>query len=446
MLSSLGLGGGPTKRWAPPAKLQSSGKLTVGKFMTYLDRSEHEFTSAESLEVLVQIALKEKGDDAYVAAAGQVLNTWQCELMEHVLGIESGYCRGQVQELMQSRLAPNAPNRDVALERATQRFQNAMIAVRDCAKTEANMRPLLGLRHDGEPEREGETDALVPTRFSVDDKITPQSKGPVERSLMTTCFNAAREMVLSKETRELLRVVLKDYASWKPEKRNELCSSIVIRWQSELVRNLGLDHRLWFTTCARATDFLPDEGKGKVDKEGKACVQAHKVYVSATLALTAWYNHPPRPQSVPKADGRRAEPWSLADASSQEGRPSLQDEGKVDAAAFARHIAVVAKHLGSEENGAELEKLVQSGEMIAAKFAIDRWTRELLEACGYQHEFAYLMVVAMQHEPEVMEAHQELLNTTKGLNMRIATGLRKAKEAKDAMEAIDKAGYAADTK
>jgi len=316
------------------------------------------------------------------------------------------------------------------------------MAARDAGTTMAESRKLLQLRHDGEQEHEG-SDALMPVRFPIGDKAERQTKGPVAWSLLASCFKAIQEMVLSKATRDLLAGVLKDYASWKPEKRQELCTRIVVRWQCELVDQLGLDHRLFLTTCTRLMQLIPDETKEKLDKDCKECISTQKAYMTATTALTQWYSNPPKPQAVPKADDRRWEAWSLADACTQETRPALQEEGAVDAGAFAKCIGGVAQQLALEETGAALEELAANGEMIAAKIAVDRWSRELFEAHGYQHEFGYLMAVAMQHEEVVVEIHPKLIEATKNLNPRIAAGLRRSKASKDAAAESDKAkgGY-----
>eukprot|EP00403_Amphidinium_massartii_P029021 CAMPEP_0178404130 /NCGR_PEP_ID=MMETSP0689_2-20121128/17722_1 /TAXON_ID=160604 /ORGANISM="Amphidinium massartii, Strain CS-259" /LENGTH=429 /DNA_ID=CAMNT_0020025099 /DNA_START=80 /DNA_END=1369 /DNA_ORIENTATION=- len=419
-----GLLGGSKKRWAPAKKMQKEGKAPKKVIIQYLETAAKELSTAETVEQLTRLKLEKKEPEHTKTQ----MDTWQKELMEHC-GMEAEWGRTQVQYWLDQAGPLDKAGNDQTINRPRSQFEQSVRAAVAAADQEAMVRERLALRKDGEDEPESGGDALLPRRYPKQaGKL--QTVGPISRTKMLTWLQEATDVVLSLETRQTLRDILKDYSSWKQEEKAKLCTCIAVRWQAEIWEKMGIDRRL-----GQAEGFRPP------DMGDEEAVKIRRGHSEACKGLTLWYTVKLNPGAMPKSEGRRIEAWSLLEGGQPEGA-ALQEDGKVDVAIMEKCVRKLIDCMGGEWGDA-VEDSATTGDL----FCVERWTREIYEGFGIQHEFGVLMSAAMSYLPELVQLNEAIAEATKKLKARTAMGLRKQQEAKlkAAAEASNEASDAAKT-
>merc|ERR1719316_1453052 len=69
--------------------------------------------------------------------------------------------------------------------------------------------------------------------------------------------------------------------------------------------------------------------------------------------------------------------------------------------------------------------------MMRAKNLMGRFTNEIYEGFGLEHEFGMIMSIALSSYPEVSELSSKMKDSVKKLSTRIVAGARKAQAKKD---------------
>lgn len=417
MLSALGLGGNK-KRWQPAAKLQKDGKVSKKAMVEYLEYAASQIASIESVETVVQTKLAKKDEAAFV----EIFNAWQMQLMEHK-GYDNQFMRMSIDEWQTTAGTPGKPKSDTTVIEAFEKFENAIQVTMTVGTQQADIRESLQLRKDGEPEDDN-SEALMPRRIPrTEGKL--QTTGPVSRRKLITFCELARDLVLTLESRELLAKVLEDYSTWKQDKLGELCSKIVLRWQYELWEssNLAIDARLGLTELMRAT---PKPGEEEF-------LGAQQNMFLACQALTTWYTLKPHKDSLPRAEGRRYEAWSLADEAFKEERGGvLFNEGLLEnAAQLLKCLEPVATTLGSDEFLQNVLDEAFAREPADLR-ADQRLMFELFEACGLEYRYASLLVMIYSADEGVQKYSEETVKAQKALKAKMAVGLRDRLKKKEA--------------
>lgn len=416
MLAALGLG--KTRQWQPAKKLQKDGKVAKKQIIEYLETGERALSGAWSVEQLTRARIDGKQDNIK-----NLINEYQCWLIEHC-GMEVMFGRQQLQHWIENCGTPDKPGEDPRMVKLVKMFENAINAAVMASENEAMMRKTLGLRRDGEDEQEEDDDqgdgtkALMPRRFAKSqDKM--KTEGPVSRSTVLEWFKECKNMVLSKDTRDLLREKLKEYSTWKPDDRKRLCQACVLRWQSEKWEEMGVDRRLGLAEQFKPPDMVNEQELMVIQKQ----------FFEACRGLTQWYSMPMQAGQKPKAEGRQIEPWCFREG--HEKSEPLQEDGPVDPALMAECLTKTIEMMGSDEFGDQIENAAAEEDMMRAKNLMGRFTNEIYEGFGLEHEFGMIMSIALSSYPEVSELSSKMKDSVKKLSTRIVAGARKAQAKKD---------------
>lgn len=422
MLSALGLSGSK-KRWAPAAKLQKDGKMSKKQLMEYLEYSTAQISSAECVEAMCKLA-KDNPDEQkkYV----ELCNDWQCQLIEN-RGFTEDFGRVSLDEWKNTAGTAGAPKVDPKVVEAFETFERALQFTCTSAIQLRHVRHTLQLDMDtGEDTGE----AVMTRRTPKAEKL--QTVGPVQRQKMIRFCEMARDLVLSFESRELIGNVMRDYSTWKQEKLVDLINKIILRWQFELWESaaIAVDMRLGMVELQRS---IPHSGE-------EDFINAQRNMFLACQALTQWFAAPkPHKDSVPRAEGRKYEPFSLATEGFKEERAgALFKEGVMKADHFLKILKTVVETIGTEEHGQKIEEVAFASDPADLR-APERLAFELYEACGVEHRYALMLLVYYQVKEEVEQLTKDMGEAQKGIKTRMMIGLRKLQEAKKAGYANDKA-------
>lgn len=415
MLSALGLGGAK-KRWTPAAKLQKDGKMSKKAIIEYLEYGAIQIASAESVETIarVPVAENETNDSKYV----DVFNDWQCQLMEN-RGYEINFARMSLDEWKNSAGNPENPKKDQKVIEAFDGFQQAIQVTLSTGVQFGHIRRSLQLGNDGKDEGE----ALMPRRAAkATEKL--QTVGPVQRQKMIKFTSLARDVVLSFETRVQLGQLMNDYSTWKTDKLHDLLNKVILNWQYEVWESpeLCIDHRLGSVELSRS---MPRQGDSDL-------LDGQQNMFLACQALSTWFMMIPKKDALPQTEGRKYEPWSLADDAFKKAQDGvLFREGLMEPKQFEKTLQTVVDTLASEGHAKVLDE-VAFGSGTADLRATERLMHELWEAVGVEHRYAGMLMMCGGKSEEVQKL-MEAMNKAQGeLKKVIMAGLRKIQEAKKA--------------